>query len=814
MYRSFRFSIVLILFLCCVTGGLSRGSSPRLTTVNTASPALTSPNVDISTGFETNTAEGWTPRIGTESVTVTSADRRSGMYSLLTQNRTAAFQGCKINVTNAMTIGSRYRITVWAKLAPGAAASDLRVSLQRTVGANTTFATVVSNTPVTNSAWVRLTALYDHTLAHDALSLYVESNAGTSSFYIDDFQLAFVPPLQIQTDIPSLKTVLAPNFKIGSAISQGRIVGAHGQLLSKHFNSVTAENDMKWGPIHPTETTYNYGPADALVNYAVANGMQVRGHTLVWHEQNPPWLFLDANGQTMTPTPANKALLLQRLDTHIRAVMGHFGNNVQAWDVVNEVIDPSQMDGFRRSMWFQICGTDYIDKAFQVAREMSPTAKLYINDFSTHVPAKRTFLRNLVQDLKNRGIPIDGVGHQMHVNIDAPSATEVIDTINVFSAISGIDNQITEMDISVYNNGTQMYNVIPRGVLRKQGYRYRDLFNAYRSLQGKISSVTVWGLADDNTWLSNFPIARLEAPLLFDDILQAKYAYWGVVDPRRLLETPFDFDGDRKTDISIFRPGPGEWWYNRSSNGGNTALQFGNSTDRLVPTDYTGDGITDVAFWRPSTGFWFVLRSEDSSFFAFPFGATGDVPVPADYDGDGKSDAAVFRESSLTWFISKSSGGTDIIGFGAAGDKPVNADYDGDGKSDIAIFRPSGANGAEWWIRRSSTGVVMAAQFGVSTDKAVPGDFTGDGKIDVAFWRPSTGFWTVLRSEDFSFFAFPFGTTGDVPVPGDYDGDGRQDAGVFRPSNSTWFVQRSTAGTLIQQFGAAGDQPLPNAFVR
>ncbi|MBK6750559.1 MAG: VCBS repeat-containing protein [Acidobacteria bacterium] len=276
----------------------------------------------------------------------------------------------------------------------------------------------------------------------------------------------------------------------------------------------------------------------------------------------------------------------------------------------------------------------------------------------------------------------------------------------------------------------------------------------------------------------------------------------------------FDFDGDGKTDLSIFRPGPGEWWWLRSSNGSNGAVTFGSGSDIITPADFTGDGKTDIATFRPSTGFWYVLRSEDFSYYAFPFGATGDVPVPADFDGDGKSDPAVFRESSSTWYINKSSGGTDIFGFGSAGDKTAVADYDGDGKADVAIFRPVGVNGAEWWVRRSSDAAVVALQFGSSTDKAVPGDFTGDGKADIAFWRPSTGFWNVLRSEDLSYFAFPFGTTGDVPVAGDYDGDGKTDAGVFRPSNSTWFIQRSTAGTLIQQFGAAGDVPLPSAFVR
>ena len=274
-----------------------------------------------------------------------------------------------------------------------------------------------------------------------------------------------------------------------------------------------------------------------------------------------------------------------------------------------------------------------------------------------------------------------------------------------------------------------------------------------------------------------------------------------------------DFDGDGKTDISIFRPAPGEWWYSRSSDGGNRAVQFGASSDKIVPADFTGDGKTDVAFWRPSNGQWFILRSEDLSFYAFSFGASGDVPMPADYDGDGKADAAVFRESTLTWFINKSSGGTDIIGFGATGDKPVIGNYDGDGKADIAIFRSNGANGAEWWIRRSSNGSVFALQFGANTDKPVQGDFTGDGKTDTAVWRPSNGNWFILRSEDFSFYSFPFGANGDVPVAGDYDGDGKFDAGVFRPSGATWFVQRSTAGTLIQTFGITGDQPVPNAFV-
>ncbi|NNE66060.1 MAG: VCBS repeat-containing protein [Pyrinomonadaceae bacterium] len=275
-------------------------------------------------------------------------------------------------------------------------------------------------------------------------------------------------------------------------------------------------------------------------------------------------------------------------------------------------------------------------------------------------------------------------------------------------------------------------------------------------------------------------------------------------------KTRFDFDGDSKTDVSIFRPGPAEWWFLRSSDGGNSAFQFGQTSDTLVPADFTDDGKTDVAFWRESTGEWFVLRSEDNSFFSFPFGTSGDIPAPGDYDGDGKSDAAVFRPAIATWFISRSSdGGTDIIGFGAPGDKPVVADYDADGKDDVAIYRPSNS---QWWINRSQDGL-LALQFGSAGDKTVQGDYTGDGKADIAFWRKATGEWFVIRSEDNSFFSFPFGANGDVPSPGDYDGDGTQDAAVFRPATNTWFVNGSTSGTQIIGFGATGDVPLPSAYV-
>ncbi len=284
---------------------------------------------------------------------------------------------------------------------------------------------------------------------------------------------------------------------------------------------------------------------------------------------------------------------------------------------------------------------------------------------------------------------------------------------------------------------------------------------------------------------------------------------------------PFDFDGDSKTDVSVFRPNAGslaesvgpegsssQWWYLRSSDQGTRGLQFGDSDDIPVASDFTGDGKTDIAFWRPSTGEWFILRSEDDSFFAFPFGASGDIPAPGDFDGDGKADPAVYRPSSGTWFIVRSSdGGLTVVPFGVAADQPIVADYDGDGMDDVGVYR---SPDNQFWLLRSSEGV-KAFQFGAPGDRTTVGDWTGDGKADVAFFRPSTSEWYVIRSEDDSFFAFPWGANGDVPSPGDFDGDGRFDPAVWRPSDRTWYIFGSTNGFQAVLFGANGDVPLPSS---
>ena len=207
-------------------------------------------------------------------------------------------------------------------------------------------------------------------------------------------------------------------------------------------------------------------------------------------------------------------------------MVGRYRDDVYAWDVVNEVIDPGQPDGFRRSPWYLLTGTDYIDTAFRTAREVAPNAKLFINDYDTTDPVKRQFLFNLVRDLKRRGVPLDGVGHQMHVNIDCPPVADFVETVNLFVQL-GVDQQVTELDMSLYHDSQDSYPRPYPVALDRQAARYRELFDALRQMKGKITGVTFWGVADDHTWRSSR--TRTDWPLLFDNQTQPKAAFWAVV---------------------------------------------------------------------------------------------------------------------------------------------------------------------------------------------------------------------------------------------------------------------------------------------
>jgi hypothetical protein len=266
-----------------------------------------------------------------------------------------------------------------------------------------------------------------------------------------------------------------------------------------------------------------------------------------------------------------------------------------------------------------------------------------------------------------------------------------------------------------------------------------------------------------------------------------------------------DFDGDGRTDLSVFRPSEGVWYLNQSTDGF-TGFQWGQAGDVLTPADYDNDGKTDVAVFRgtadePQPDF-YILNSNGFTVSGYSWGVPGDIPAVADYDGDGFADVAVYRPSDSTWYIIRSSDGGNTI-FANAGNTPAPGDYDGDGMADAAIFTDGN------WVGEFSSGGAFNIPLGQAGDIPVPGNYDGDNKVDFAVFRPSDGTWYILQSTDQQTVQIQFGIATDIPAPGDYDGDGSDDQAIYR--DGQWWINGSTAGVSVQQFGIATDEVIVSA---
>jgi endo-1,4-beta-xylanase len=330
-----------------------------------------------------------------------------------------------------------------------------------------------------------------------------------------------------------LKDYYKDFFFIGVAVSPRSLRTDEAQLITTQFGSLTAENAMKMGPIHPLEHKYNWSVADSIATFAKANNLKLRGHTLCWHNQAPAWMFIDsATGKQVT-----KEILLQRLKDHITTVVSRYKGTVYAWDVVNEAISDNKEEYLRNSVWYQVCGDEYIAKAFQWAHEADPNALLFYNDYNEIDPVKREKIIQLIKSLKEKGVPIHGVGLQGHWAINEPSKEQLEKTLFDFSQL-GIPLQITELDISVYpkehsareRRAEDYDTVFTKEKEEKQVEVYKMCFDLFRKYRQYISSVTFWNISDRHSWLDNFPVrGRKDYPLLFDKDLKPKRAFWKVV---------------------------------------------------------------------------------------------------------------------------------------------------------------------------------------------------------------------------------------------------------------------------------------------
>lgn len=494
--------------------------------------------------FEDKTADGFVGRGGEEKLTATNEANHTdgGAYALKVENRTQAWNGPTLHVEKYIDKGCEYKVTAWVKLI-SPESTQLQLSTQVADGASANYVTLAAKSISKSDGWVKFEGTYRYNNTSSGfLTIYVESaNDAKASYYIDDisFESTGSGVIKVQNDLPSIKDVYKNDFLVGNAISAEDLDGVRLDLLKKHFNIATAGNAMKPDALQPTKGNFKFEDADKLVDKVLAEGMKMHGHTLVWHQQSPAWLNTktDASGNTV-PLPREEAL--NNLRTHIKTVVEHFGNKVISWDVVNEamsdgITNPSDWKAsLRQSPWYQAIGPDYVEQAFLAAREVLDAhpdwkIKLYYNDYNDDNQNKSTAIYNMVKEINDRyakthpgKLLIDGIGMQAHYNMSTnPKNVEL--SLERYISL-GVEVSITELDIQAGSN-YQLSDTISEA----QAYLYAQLFDIYKKHAKNIGRVTIWGMDDATSWRS------ATNPLLFDKNLQAKPAFYGVVDPTKYM---------------------------------------------------------------------------------------------------------------------------------------------------------------------------------------------------------------------------------------------------------------------------------------
>jgi endo-1,4-beta-xylanase len=343
----------------------------------------------------------------------------------------------------------------------------------------------------------------------------------------------------------TLKTAFKNDFLVGAALNPSQFCESNPVetgIVKEQFNSISPENVLKWEAVHPLPGQYDFTLADKYVDFGQANHMFIVGHTLVWHDQTPDWVFRDESGKLVS-----REVLLARLREHIFTVVGRYKGKVGGWDVVNEALND---DGrLRDSPWRKIIGDDFIQKAFEFAHEADPQAELYYNDYSLENKTKRAGAVRLMNKLQAQGVKISGIGLQGHYALDKPSLNQADATISEFEKL-GLKVMITELDVNILpwpksnpldaeisthyemQAGLNPYaGGLPDNMQQQLAQRYADLFSVFLKHRDSITRVTFWGVTDGDSWQNNWPVrGRTSYPLLFDREGKPKPAFFSVLD--------------------------------------------------------------------------------------------------------------------------------------------------------------------------------------------------------------------------------------------------------------------------------------------
>jgi endo-1,4-beta-xylanase len=514
----------------------------------------------IDTNFDNGQLGGWEPRIDPKkALSKLEIDRiikHAGAASMRVFNRSYTWQGPIHKLTDNPVPGDVYSMSAWIYFQDGPNTSAFTFSVERSFknAAQDHAYQNVTSFQVKKGEWTEIKTEY--TISSDPTQAsilvyfelpYKEDSLITANdkidFWLDDIKFIKLDPAsrpKAEVNIPNLSETWQRHFDIGTcaSLSDVDMSSQTAQLLMKHFTVLVGENEQKMDIVQPSEGRYNWEQADAIINFGEMTGMRLRWHPLVFHNQNPAWVFQDK----ATPSKAvSRDVLNQRLKTYIQTVVRRYRNRIDSYDVVNEALSDRAglRTGAEGSKWHEILGADYIDNAFRWAREADPKVQLVINDYGLESSntRKREEMYNLVRGMKSRGVPVDAIGMQMHINLKTPTVKEIQDAIERFASL-GVKVMITELDISIYASDTEAKKDPTPAILLEQAQRYKDLFAMFRDQKQKgnlADMVIVWGPSDAGSWKNNSPVpGRTDAPLFFDVRLQSKPAFWGLIQPNRV----------------------------------------------------------------------------------------------------------------------------------------------------------------------------------------------------------------------------------------------------------------------------------------
>ncbi|MBV8503373.1 MAG: endo-1,4-beta-xylanase [Paucibacter sp.] len=335
-------------------------------------------------------------------------------------------------------------------------------------------------------------------------------------------------------ETPSLAQAFGQRMRFGMAVRPDQIRDtALAAFIAHQCSILVAENAMKPASLSRGEGQYDFRDADLIVDFAAKNGMLMRGHTLVWHQQAAPWMFKDGAGEV------SREKLIARMERYIADVVGHFRGRVYSWDVVNEAFQNGEGGaktdeaGMRLSEWRRIIGPEFIEIAFRAAAKADPDALLFYNDYESQNPQKVEAVRKMVRGLRAKGVRIDGIGHQMHCARKWPRVDDVAAAIEAFGA-DGLKQHVTELDIGLNDMPTDTkLTAATDELLQDQARRYAELTTLFMSKRDKLGAMLTWGIGDAYSWYLSWPRKRFEAPLLFDTRLQPKPAFHAVLEAAR-----------------------------------------------------------------------------------------------------------------------------------------------------------------------------------------------------------------------------------------------------------------------------------------